>query len=488
MNIDYKALALELLQAQQGTRTKAVSSTPNAYYGHGNGGLFSFPGLGQPLFSAMVLPKVGLQSLLPIFPSRDTNPLYGIITGVTASAGDNPTGVCDDPPVSGLTKLCTHSFVFGRFSRMTKVYDVDRVGQITNRGEFSDFIWNGNPFSGAGPNPGTPMVPGLNMGNLNDVARNEIAKALFELAVSWSRDFARVVYSGTPTNNTAGGGYKEFYGLDVLVNTGYRDAENGQACPAADSIIRDFGSKDLATNANELVRTITNVYRNLKFLATRAGLDPVRWVISMPFSMFYEITEIWPVNYATYRATANLPSGVQYNIDALQVEQMRNAMRGDLYNYTGQYLLIDGQEVPVVLDDAITETQAGTSFTADLYFVPMTVLGSRPVTFWEYFNYDGPGGSLEFAKAFAPGDSFYTSDGGRFMWHKKPPTNFCVQMLAKTEPRLLLLTPYLAARITNISYSPVEHERSAFTDSGYFLDGGRTDRLGWGPSYYTPTA
>jgi hypothetical protein len=74
------------------------------------------------------------------------------------------------------------------------------------------------------------------------------------------------------------------------------------------------------------------------------------------------------------------------------------------------------------------------------------------------------------------------------MWHRKPPTNFCVQMLAKTQPRLMLLTPHLAARLTNIQYTPVQHQRDPFTDGTYFVDGGRTDYIGFGPSYYSPTA
>ena len=98
-NIDYEKLAQQVLQSV--VTTKAVSSTPNATYAHGPSGLFSSPGLSQPVFSAMLLPRLGLQELLPVRPSRDMNPLFGIMTGVTASTGSEPTGVCDDPPLTG---------------------------------------------------------------------------------------------------------------------------------------------------------------------------------------------------------------------------------------------------------------------------------------------------------------------------------------------------------------------------------------------------
>ena len=200
--IDYKKLAQELLGGLATQTTKAVGSTPTALYGHGPGGLFSTPGLNRPLFSAMILPRMGVQSQLPLRPSNDTNPLYAIMTGVTATSGSEPVGVCDDPKTTGTMKLCIHSFVFGRFSRMSKVYDIDRVGQITNRGEFMDLQLMNNPFAQVGGNPPTsPTMPGF---DASRVAQNEVAKALFEMGVAWARDFARVLYTGNPANNKIG--------------------------------------------------------------------------------------------------------------------------------------------------------------------------------------------------------------------------------------------------------------------------------------------
>jgi hypothetical protein len=94
---------------------------------------------------------------------------------------------------------------------------------------------------------------------------------------------------------------------------------------------------------------------------------------------------------------------------------------------------------------------------------------------------------MEAARAMAPADSYQTSDAGRFLWHKKPPTNFCVQMLAKTEPRILLLTPHVAARLTNVKYTPLAHERDWDPDGSFYVDGGRTARDSFGPSFHAPT-
>ena len=487
IQIDYKQLAQMMLKEAAITYKTVPSSTPSAVYGHGPLGLFSAPGLSQPLFSAMILPNMGLQSVLPVRPSRDMNPLFGIITGVTATSGSEPTGVCDDPPIVGTSKLCSHSFVYGRQSRQSPVIDVTRVGQWTNRGEMGDLNLMGNPFLA---DVQIPTMPGMNP---QSMARNEVAKKLFEFGAAWGRDFARELYTGNPASNTAGGGRKYFNGLDILINTGYRDAETSQACAAADSIVRSFGSLDITgasntANQQSLIRQITNIYRNLRFLATRAQLDPVQWALAMPWSLFYEITEMWPIAYHTYRNTVTTTNSYTVS-DAGAVSAMRDAMRGDIYNRTGQYLLVDGIKVPCVLDDAITETVlAGESFTAPIYFVPLTVLGGTPVTYLEHIPYDASGGPLEAARAFAGDGWYYVTDSGRFFWHRKPPTNFCVQFVSLCEPRLLLLTPYLAARLTAIKFTPIAHERSGFTDSSYYVDGGKEAGSGISPSYYSPTA
>jgi hypothetical protein len=475
--IDYQQLAHELV------RMKAVSSTPRANgYASGPGGLFSAAGLSKPVFTAMTIPHMGLQSILPVRPSMEMNPLHAIITGVSAVTGSDPTGVCDDPKVVGLTKLCTHSAVFGRSALQTQVYDLDRFGQVTNRGEFQDFQILGGPRS-----VDVPMA----IPNLGGTVNNDVKKTMFEFAVGWAREFSKELYTGNPTNNTSGGGRQYFYGLDTLINTGYRDAVTGVACAAADAIVRSFNNAEVAGNAGSLVTTITNIYRNLRYIASRTGLNPVKWAITMPWGLFYDITEVWPCAYFTVRCATASPTNTTsvVNVAAENQVKLRDDMRGNVDDRTGQYLMIDGQQVPVILDDAITETEVGSGvFSASIYFVPLTVLGGTPVTYIEYLNYDSPAGALAGAQTFAPQGTFYTSDSGRFFWIKKPPTNFCVQLEAKTQTRVMLDTPYLSARLTNVRWRPIYHERSPWSTSGYFAEGGVTDYGGYGPSYYTPTS
>lgn len=482
-----------LLASWQATNKAVVSNTPTTTYGHGNGGLFSDPALERPLFSAMMLPRQGLLSRIPARENRFASPLYGIVTGVTAttdtgSPAEATMGPCDDPPVAGLMKLCEQTVYFGRQSRMTRVFELDRMGLLSNRGEHLDFQLMNSPFGVDQTGTTSPTIPG--MGG-NAALNSEVGKALFEFGTAWSRDFAAEVYTGNPTNNAPAGGRKYFRGMDLLINTGYRDAVTGVACTAADSIVRSAGNINISTDTNgarSIYRNITDIFRQLQFNARNMGFSQVKWVICMRPTLFYELTEVWPIAYATTRGLAFASAGTPVTSSFESLNAMRDNMRGDLYQYTGQYLLIDGQQVEVVLDDAIAETNVGSgTYSSSMYFVPLSAGGAEVLSL-EYLPYTGDRSFMEAANAFGVGSFYNTSDNGRFAWHFKPPTNFCVQMLAKTEPRLVLRTPYLAARYTTIRYTPVSHERDWNTSGTYFADGGQTSYNGYGPSYFTPTS
>ncbi len=474
--IDYKELVKALLAE------KAAGTTPTAVYGHGPGGAFSSLGLSKPVFSSLILPYMGLGGMLPAVPSQDTNPIWGIMTGVNAATGDNPTNVCDECKTAGKMKLCTHSLPFGRYCLDTPVYQVDRIGERRNRAEFTDLTLINQAFG----YPMKGMMPSPQGGN--NPLQNEFDKAMFEFAVSFGMLYATQIWAGSPANNTAGGGYREFIGLDLQINTGHVDAETGVACPGADSIIQSMANLPVNSNGGRYVAWITNIMRRLKFLASRTGSLPTRWVIAMRWALFFELTDIWPCAYMTYRCSVEDTAGIDPvpSVDSAAMTQLRDQMRGDTSNMTGQYLLIDGEKVQVVIDDGIAETMnAGESFNSSIYFIPISINGGVPVTYWNYFDFSGPNSAEEIGR-MAPDGSYFIADGGRFLWHRKPPSNWCVEMSSLTKPRIMLETPYLAARMTNVRYTPLAHERDWNTSASYYADGGRYERDYYGPSYYEP--
>lgn len=499
-SIDYTALAHAMISQVAGTtRTKAVSSTPRSSgYAHGSGGLMSAPGMSKDVVNAMILPHLGLMRYLPSHSSTQDFAFYGILTGQTAATGTfngtNSAGVCGDPPTAGLLKLCTQVYRFGRQSMMTPVIELDRIGRTNNRGEFLDYRLIGGPYQAQGT--GAPTVPG-NQG-IQQALVSEVAKLNFELANDWVRNFAPFIWTGNRNNNTGGGIIVEYNGLDGLINTGYRDSDasvggTGTLCPRADSLIRSFASQNVETSPatkSGIVATITGMWRNLHFRAVEMGLAPVDLRLGMRWSLFYQLTEVWPCAYSTYRCQAS-DSGLSVAQpainDALKLQDMRTEMRGNWDAREGQFLWIDGVRVPVIIDDTIPETAlANGAFNSTVYFLPLTVIGGFESLYMEYFDYDTPQGAMAAAALLAPGDSYFTTDGGRFLWHKRPPTAYCVQAQVKAEPRIILRTPQLAGRLTNVAYTPWQHEDDWSTASNayYFLNGGRQTQTA--PSMFSP--
>lgn len=467
---------VEQLVEELGMRDKAVSSTPNFQPAHGRGGLFSWPGLEPQLVNAMVLPGMGLWDLLPSRVNQYTDPLYGIVTGVTAGSGSNPTGVCDDFPQSGLLKLCTHTAVYGRVGLNSRVIDITRVGKLTNRGETEGLTIIGGPEM----NGNLPTMPAgaTQQGAAND----ELQKAFFEMSVEFARRYADLIYQGNPTNNTSGGGYKEPWGLDTLINTGYRDAITGVACPAADSLVVNWSDQNISSTSTAFVARIVAMHRYLTDRAQRTGMNPATWAIVMDSSLFYEVSAIWPCAY--YTGLCGAASAAQpVMASAADLINLRDSMRRD------NFLLIDGERVRVVFDSAVRREQTGGgTFESDIYFVPLTVRGNFNATYLEYFDY-AQAGAIEAARALAPDGSYVPTNGGRYLWHKKPPTNYCVQVEVVSEWRLVLRTPYLAGRLANVRWTPliptVDWEPSA---PSYYLNGGQTSQDWYAPSWYSPTA
>lgn len=460
--------------------TSPAGSPATGRYAHGPTGIFTLPGVDPSLYSTIV----GIESIsgmLPAVGSNDTNPLFTTVTGVQDESGSEPNDPCDDAPIAGLVKACTLTAVFGRYSRMTPEIEINRMGQRVNRGDPMDLrVLNGPANAGIA----SIFTPDGSQPSLTQVVNSEVSKIMFEFGVAVHRHLSQQVYDGNPANNSDGGGSKQFPGLDILIGTGKVDAESNTACPSLDSTIRDLNFVNVEEDGEALVEEVTYMWRILQKNARSMGLAPANIVIAMREELFYEITAVWPCSYLTRSCSFRTNDGtIVQNVDAAAQIAFRDRMRA------GNFLTIDGMDVPVVLDDAIDElnnTNNGNlvagEFASDIYFIPLTVLGGTPVTFWQYFDYQNTD-LLAAQSQLAPQGSFRVSNGGAWLWHMKPPLNWCIQAIAKTEPRLILRTPFLAGILQNVAYTPVLHTRQPFPDDAYFVDGGATERVA--PSFFS---
>lgn len=487
-----KSSVLDQLLSELNTRTKAgtASGTPSLPYLHGPNGLWSYPGLERPVISTRVHP-MGISSVIPARENNSMNPMYPYFTGFTDPSESQPNGVCDDPPTAGQTKNCLQTAVFGRYSYQTREVDITRLGQIINRGEFTDLVLVNNPIgiepTGLGGGNNGLTYPGGVADGGQALIINEMSTRFMELGVKFQNKLMRQFWYGNPVNNTGGGGYKEFAGLDYLIRTGIRDAVTGQTCPSLDSLIVNANYKKVTDSSgnDNMVNVLTYTMRMLINLAKRSGLDPVRWVVAMRETLFYELSAIWPCNYLTYRCTV-MGTSQEVIVDAGDAIALRDSMRAE------QFLIMDGRRIDVVFDDAIDEETSGDTnritngcFASDIYFLPLTFQGNNAALFWEYFNWNGVNAALNAATVAASPllANYYWSDGGKFIWHMKTPVNWCLQYEALIEPRVVLRTPHLAAKIQNVQYCPLMHPRDAFPDDPYFVNGGVTSRT-TAPSLY----
>lgn len=450
-----------------------ASGTPiSTGYSHGPGGNLTFPGVDPTVFSTIV-GSTGLLGMLPAMPSNYTNPTYQVITGVKADSGSEKTNVCDDAPIAGLAKGGIITSVFGRYERSTPELEINRLGARTDRADPLDLAMVGTPIAQGGlfgqgnANPATPA----------DVLTNEISRKFWERNIALYRLLARQTWRGNPTNNTAGGGYMEMTGLNVLVNTGYKDAQTATLLPSIDSQVLDFGSKVVNSTGNGalIVETLQYLMHYLQSLANDTGVDPVRWVIAMRKELFFELTKVWPCAYMT--TGCQVATGSTQFVDATEQIRMRDEMRA------GKYLMVLGERIDVVLDDGISfDTNTTSSAVAsgnirsDIFVLPMSVVGGRSTLYLEYFDFNNP--SID--SALAGNNMILGRVEGAFLTVPKQ-KNFCVQWQTKIEPRLVLRTPWLAGRIKNVTASPALIPRQSFPDNPYWVNGGETTRSG--PSY-----
>lgn len=444
---------------------KDAGTTPGAML-HGPGGLLGVPGLNKQIINAAIMPR-GLAGRLPVRPSIDTNELFAIFTGQLAATGSYPTAECSDWPTVGQFKTCRQQHPFGQQGAMSQVLNIKYAGQVINRGEFTDNVLFGSPDTG-----GATLPQEINW---NRVFQTEYEKKLGELYAGYYREYARLMYTGNPQTTAGSAGYQQYRGLDLLINTGKRDAVTGMACAAADSVVVDLNGTSVNTSGSTVYGVIANVVTNLERESEQTGLD-VTWALSMRYGAFWALTNVWPCVYATTGCGVNT---------VIRTESLREAvdMRDDMRQ--NKYLLIEGKRYEVIVDDAISETAAagGTvgTYQSDIYFVPLSANG-QPALYWEYFSFNEQ--AIAAAAQMSPAGHFVPIANGRFLQVRLSPTHTCVQVEILERPRLILLLPFLAARFQNVRYTISVHERDAFTTEPYFENGGAVNspRPYWYPN------
>ena len=430
---------------------------------HGPGGMFNTPGLSDTLISTHVRAR-GLGQLLPAFPTNETTPYYGFITGFGDTTGTEPNAPCDDAP-AGYMKSGTLTAKLGHMARDTQTIRLPDTIKKINRSDFTDLsLLNSvlNPDSS-----GVYMPPSLNeQGMLDMVTKAEqviagIGMERLLSALLWSGD-------GTGASDMPGGGYIEFPGLDNQIATGQLDAETGAAMASADSLVLNFGYQDIATS--DIVEFIEEAEDFNYNLAEDTGIGPVEGVLVMRPNAFRALTSVWPIQYNTQPEMAIIAgSEARVIIDARANINDRDAMRN------GLYLDVNGKRLNVVLDNGIVEENNATNptdldayeFASAIYFVPLKVVGGLPVTYWEFLDHQL---SVPQESLLNGLQTWYT-DSGRWLWSIDGKFT-CFKLKMETDPRVVLRTPHLAWKIQDVKYSRMVPLRDPDPENEYWVDGG----------------
>jgi hypothetical protein len=441
--------------------TKAPAAGMTAQKLHGLTGTFSSSGLDRDVISTHVRPR-GIANVIPNFPSIDEDPRFAALTGVSDDIGSEPAQPCDNAP-TGYIKRCNLTAQFGRIHRDTETIEPDEIGLRINRGDFTDLVLHGFRLGMEGPGmypQGLDPAQILNLVTMSQMVG--VGERLYRLLMTHN-------WQGSPANNNAGGGYREYPGLENQVATAQVDADTGTACVSLDSDVKDFNYVAVGSGAgNTIVTYLSMLMYFLETLAEDTGVDPVRFALAMRPQLFWELTAVWPIIYNTDRVAAATGNS-RLVVDGGDMVEQRDAMRG------GKYLIVNGQQYPVVTDPGITEatniTDANVpagSYASSIFALPLTINGNFPVLYRQHKDYRRMWGTE--LRPLRNMQRFWTDDGV-FSWAFDD-NKWCFTLSAKTEQRIVLRTPQLAGRIDNVLYSPLQHLREFDPDNVYHSDGG----------------
>lgn len=448
------------LNIQQKHNPTAGAATFN--YAHGPGGMFSEPGIRPEMYSALVKPRTILDAI-PWKPSNIINEKISILTGQLASSGTNAANTCGDPPSPGDLKKCTRLSTFGKLFMKTKKVDITDIGRINDRADVERRIQN---FA-ASPSPLVPDIlksPGLNLMSTS-------AQALLTLGVMLERVVADLEISGssaiTGGASATLGVIDEFDGLDALITTGHVDLATSIACPAADSHVVTWGTTTNGTvNGLSIMQMLNDMYFSRKALAMDVGIDRAQWALVMDKRLFRAIAQIAACTFPNTRCTdftAGTPGGrTQSEIEARYMEF-----------YNGQYLLLDGDRVPVLFTsgkDVAIPNQSGNGITGDIRLVPLSWAGGD-LLWGEYFPLNNQ--YITEWEGIAQ-ENRTSHNNGMFLTAVRS-DGFCDEVLLTGMFRLRLDTPFLAARLDNVTFDSYIGYRSFDPAGTFFYDGGVTN-------------
>lgn len=434
---------------------KAAGTPSETAYLYESGGLFGRADGPASLINALVGP-IGIESVLEWVGTDTENEFVDALTDIVETGSEQSTacGNC----VSVALRACAQLYCFGRFCRQTQELQFDRLGIRANANVPVKVLF-GNITDAAG------NVLLRNGESITDAFLLQMRAAAYALRLKNST----MIWTGNPANDV-GRTYREYTGLQMLVNTGKFDAYTQSLCDALDSFLLNYASSAVQSDGNF---AITNWMRRvvLQFMrrAEGAGMD---WNTA---EMLIAMTpNLWDCVARAYACSG---------IDLCSISSSTNQMTASADQARARYeeylsrmaLPIYGKWYPVVLDSQIPEsTGQPNGVCSDIYFITKSINGEE-ITFGQYQDFNMTYGKVrqELISMFGSDDIAIT-DNGRFAVVRDN-SRGCFDVQLYTKPRIVARMPWLLARIRNVCCNITGGPVPGTTGSGsvYEVDGGR---------------
>lgn len=439
-----------------GTGFKATGSPINDYL-YESGGLFGRCDGPATLINALVGP-IGFEKYLTWLGTDTEKEFVDAWSDIDITSGEQST-VCGNCQTASM-KACAQFYCFGRFCRQSQELQFDRLGVRANSN-----VPIKNLFGAITDPAGNVLVP---MGSaISDDFYTQTAMVGYALRLR----NAQLLWSGNPANNA--GGYQEYQGFQLIVNTGKYDAYTQIDCDALDSFLLNFANHAPAADGTYAIREwFRRMVNQFQHRAAGAGLD---WDTA---TMYIVMTpNVWDCVARVY-ACAGVDLCTLTGQNRLVVNADQAQARYEQYINTMQ-LPINGRLYPVVLDTQITETTGqANGICSDIYFIT-TEINGRTVTYGQYQDFQRTYGRVrnEMVSMFGSDDIAIT-DNGRYALVRQNERG-CFDVQAYTKPRLVAEMPQLMGRIQNVCCSVTGEPFPDASGSGrvYERGGGRTTTI-----------
>lgn len=455
----------ELLQIGRKDNPASLTLTAPALQGpfQGNAsqyGIFAGAGARPQRWSALQRPW-SLSSLLTPTASPYTNEILEIVTGQTAGGTTNATSFTGNPPTVGQLTVARQSYSWGSYYVKTDLNAIPLIGQLRDRADVPGEILNAGPRA-------NPLIPDTMFG-LPDT-RSQLRYELFRIGVDLERTMELVLINGSAgTDNNRTGWFSEFAGLDAQIKTGYTDSVSGIAAQAMDSSVNvfnaDIGGTAAGGDGRTLYEMLADVWYGLKDRAQRIGVD-VTYALVCRSEVFWRLTEVVAYESPIFR-NITAAAGTPITRDGGEVNAMRIEMQ------SGRFLYIGGERVPVVFSSGMEFTGlSNLNFKTDLFFVPLDS-SQGPCLRLEYYKMDNQY-AAEYA-AFNDADSIRYLNNGMFIVGKRS-IGLATEFHFAARFRLILETPFLAARIDDVSFTLRAPVRTSIPGTSLYVQGGTSYR------------